>query len=98
MLPREKESLDTDHTYQNPDGHFVIYVMKLQSQLMINVPLWISKFRYYFRLWQILAIRCIDNKDVRFLNFDISLRHHLREKLTLRTLISFYYKSKNVKE
>lgn len=23
----------------NPDGHFVIYVMKLQSQLMINVPL-----------------------------------------------------------
>jgi len=41
----------------------------------------------------------MDNKDVRFLNFDISLRHHLREKLlTLRTLISFYYKSKNVKE
>lgn len=30
----------------NPDGHFVIYVMKLQSLFVINAR-WISKFRNY---------------------------------------------------
>lgn len=68
MLPREEESLDTSRVYPNPSGHFVIYVMKLQSQLMINVPLNIEVSQLLPALTN--SPRCVDNKDAaRFLNF-----------------------------
>lgn len=63
------------------DDHFVIYMMKLQSPLMINVPLNIEVTQLLATLtnpWR--QQRCIASFVVRFLHFDIDFdinqEHH----------------------